>query len=154
DDQRLVVTQDDFYALLARDLAGARERVVIYSPFITANRLAHLAPHMRAAVERGVPVYVVTETIEERGERDQAIYGELEGALHAWGVEVLRKRQMHEKLVFIDHGILWSGSLNPLSFSATQEVMERRASDRVVGDYAQALRLADLLELAASIDRG
>ena len=153
DGQRLVVTQDDFYALLARDLAAARERVVIYSPFITANRLGQLAPHMRAAVERGVSVYVVTKTIEERGERDQVTYGELEGAVHAWGVEVLHKRQMHEKLVFIDHGILWSGSLNPLSFSATQEVMERRGSDRVVSDYAHALRLADLLALADSADR-
>ena len=55
DHQRLVVTQDDFYVLLARDLAASRERVVIYSPFITANRLAHLAPHMRAAVERACP---------------------------------------------------------------------------------------------------
>lgn len=154
DEQRLVVTQDDFYVLLARDLAAARERVVIYSPFITANRLGQLAPDMRAAVERGVSVYVVTKTIEERGERDQVLYGELESALQAWGVDVLHKRQMHEKLVFIDRGILWSGSLNPLSFSATQEVMERRASDRVVGDYAQVLRLTDLLELAASADRG
>ena len=98
-------------------------------------------------------VVVVTETLEERGDRDQATYSELESALRGWGIEVLHKRQMHERLVFIDHEILWSGSLNPLSFSATQEAMERRDSERVVGDYAHALRLADLLQVAASADR-
>jgi len=153
DQQRLVVTQGDFYGLLSRDLAAAAERVVIYSPFITANRLGQLEPQLKAAVERGTRIYVVTKTIEERGERDQASYGDLEAALRGWGIEVLHKRQMHEKLVFVDEGILWSGSLNPLSFSATQEVMERRSSERVVADYAQALRVVDLLALAESADR-
>lgn len=152
-EQRLVVTQDDFYRLLSRDLAASAERVLIYSPFITANRLGQLEPQLKAAVERGIRVSVVTKTIEERGERDQAPYGDLEATLRDWGIELLHKRQMHEKLVFVDHGILWSGSLNPLSFSATQEVMERRASDRVVADYAQALRVEDLLALAESTDR-
>jgi AAA domain/PLD-like domain len=153
DQQRLVVTQDDFYGLLSRDLAAAAERVVIYSPFMTANRLGQLEPQLKAAVERGTRIYVVTKTLEERGERDQESYVALEAALRSWGIEVLHKRQMHEKLLFVDKRILWSGSLNPLSFSATQEVMERRASERVVADYAQALRVEELLALAASPDR-
>lgn len=153
DQRRLVVTQDNFYRLLGRDLAEARERVIIYSPFITANRLGELEPQLKAAIERGVHIHVVTKTVEERGQRDQASYGDLEDALRSWRIEVLHKRQMHEKIVFVDDGILWSGSLNPLSFSATQEVMERRASERVVADYAKALRLADLLALADSEDK-
>jgi DNA-binding CsgD family transcriptional regulator len=150
--QRLVVTQDNFYALLSRDLAAAAGRIVIYSPFITANRLGQLEPQLKAAVERGVRIHVVTKTIEERGEYDQGTYRGLEEALGSWGIDVIHKRQMHEKLVFIDTGILWSGSLNPLSFSATQEVMERRASERVVADYAQALRLEELVALSVSDD--
>ena len=151
--QRLVVTQDDFYRLLSRDLAAAARRVVIYSPFITANRLGQLEPQLKAAIERGIRIYVVTKTIEERSERDKPSYRDLEATLRSWSIEVLHKRQMHEKLVFVDEEIIWSGSLNPLSFSATQEVMERRASERVVADYAQALRLEELLELAGSADR-
>jgi hypothetical protein len=52
---------------------------------------------------------------------------------------------MHEKLVFIDDDLLWSGSLNALSFTDTQEVMERRVSRAVVDDYARVLRLDALL---------
>jgi hypothetical protein len=52
---------------------------------------------------------------------------------------------MHEKLVFIDDAILWSGSLNSLSFSDTQEVMERRVSPDVVKDYTRVLQLDTLL---------
>ena len=98
DVERLVVTQDDFYALLSRDLAAAEQRVVLYSPFITANRLGQLEPQLKATVERGVRVYVVTKTTEERADGDQATYAELEDTLSSWGIEVLHKRQMHKSL--------------------------------------------------------
>jgi hypothetical protein len=52
---------------------------------------------------------------------------------------------MHEKLVFIDDDVVWCGSLNPLSFSNTQEVMERRRSTKVFDDYARTMRLDDLI---------
>ena len=52
---------------------------------------------------------------------------------------------MHEKLVFVDDELLWSGSLNSLSFTDTQEVMERRVSRAVVDDYARVLGLDALL---------
>jgi hypothetical protein len=59
---------------------------------------------------------------------------------------VIPKQGMHEKLIFIDEGILWSGSLNPLSFSNTQEVMERRKSPAVVSDFSKTLRLKELVD--------
>jgi hypothetical protein len=52
---------------------------------------------------------------------------------------------MHEKLVFVDDEITWVGLLNPLSFSNTQEIMERRRSKDVAGDYAKTLMLEELL---------
>ncbi len=62
------------------------------------------------------------------------------------GRHVIHKRGMHEKLVFVDDEILWSGSLNPLSYSNTQEVMERRYSAAVVKDFIAALCVDKLLE--------
>ena len=52
---------------------------------------------------------------------------------------------MHEKNVFIDEDVLWNGSLNPLSQSTTQEIMERRSSPQVFADFARTLRLDDLV---------
>lgn len=128
------------------DLTRARRRIVIYSPFITEARLHLLTSQLRAVAESGVSVYVVTRTLGERGKREAARYARLEQALTEVGVILIHKRNMHEKLVFIDDRILWVGSLNPLSFAGdTQEHMERRVSHKVFSDYARKLRLDDLV---------
>lgn len=142
---RVVVTQERFYPVFLNDLSKARTRIVIYSPFITSDRLSKIEPSLKAAVERGVAVYVVTKTRRERKRWELSSYRIYEEALEEWGVVVVHKRGMHEKLAFIDKNILWHGSLNPLSFSDTQEIMERRKSEKVVEDYAQTLMLSELL---------
>jgi len=141
---QLVINQDRFYDCLYGDLSSARERTVIYSPFMTADRVGRLEAHLRAIVDRGGQVWVVTKTLEER-DRDRDRYEGFEAALRAWGIRVVHKRHMHEKLVIIDGRILWQGSLNPLSYSDTQEIMERRDSREIVDEYARTLRLDDLL---------
>jgi hypothetical protein len=143
--ERLIVTQDQFYPVLQNDLAKAHQRIVIYSAFVTQDRLGQLAPQIRAAVERGVRVYVVTKAWTDRSHGEMANYQRLEKTLADWGVTVIHKRRMHEKLVLIDNEITWVGSLNPLSFSNTQEIMERRCSKDVSRDYTRTLLLNDLL---------
>lgn len=145
--ERLVITQEDFFPILIGDIEAAKKTVVIYSPFITRNRLSELDQQLKAALERGVKIYVITKTRGERNKSEVASYRILEDALTSWGVIVIHKLNMHEKLVFIDDTILWSGSLNPLSFRSTQEIIERRFSKQVVEEYANALRLYDLLQV-------
>jgi len=142
--ERLVVTQDSFDHHLLPDLESAEQRLVIYSPFLTYDRVASLEPQLRAAVERGARVFVVTKEHAERG-RQLDGYRHIERALASWGVTVVHKAKMHEKLVFVDDDLLWQGSLNPLSFSDTQEIMERRRSKAVVDDYQRTLKLEELL---------
>lgn len=145
DADRIVVTQEHFYSILRGDISRSKSRIVIYSPFITAERLGQLQGPVRAAVERGVQTYVVTKTHDERSKRDLPQYCMLEKSLSDWGIVVIHKHGMHEKLIFLDDIVLWSGSLNPLSFRDTQEVMERRFSKTVVADYVRTLRLVDLV---------
>jgi hypothetical protein len=142
---RLVLTQEHFYRVLLHDVLHARTRIVVYSPFITQNRLAELGPQLRAAVERGVQVFVVTKARSERHRREEGTYRMLEESLRAWGIHVVYKQRMHEKLVFIDKDILWEGSLNPLSFSNTREHMERRRNAKVFENYSKTIRLDELL---------
>lgn len=144
-ESRLVVTQEHFYRLLYADIARAKRRVVIYSPFLTSARIETLQVHFRAAFERGVTLYVITKPPHERKKSELQACREAESILRGIGVKLIHKEGMHEKLIFLDNDLLWGGSLNPLSHSRTQEVMERRASESVVADYAKTLRLAELL---------
>ena len=146
DKARLVVTHEYFYKSLINDLGKARKRIVIYSPFITQNRLSLLELALRAAIERGVRVYVITKSRSERKKREKSSYIMLEASLTEWNVIVIHKQNMHEKLIFIDEDILWEGSLNPLSANErTGEHMERRLSKTVFQHYAELVYLKELL---------
>jgi len=138
---RIVVTQEHFYPILHHDILQAIQRVVIYFAFITQDRLAQLQPHFKAAIERGVRVYVITKAMSDRQKSEVAQYHKLKKSLEEWGIVVIHKRGMHEKLIFVDDEILWSGSLNPLSYSSTQEVMERRVNREVVSSFSHTLCL-------------
>lgn len=142
---RIVVTQEHFYSILRGDISRSQARIVIYSAFITTDRLAQLETPLRAAVERAIRTYVVTKARSDRRRNEVSRYRVLEQTLTEWGIVVVHKRGMHEKLVICDDNVLWSGSLNPLSFRDTQEVMERRSSKAVVSDYVRTLRLEDLV---------
>lgn len=143
--ERLVVTQEDFYRVLSSDIESANSRLIIYSPFATIDRVSFILPQLQAAIERGVEAYVITKALSERSKSELSTIRKIEGQLAEVGVVVIHKLRMHEKLVFIDEDVTWSGSLNPLSFSNTQEIMERRKSKPVLKDYFQILRLQELL---------
>ena len=145
DSERVVITQADFFRLLSTDLTRARKSVIIYSPFMTQDRVAFLMPQLQAAVSRGVFIIIITKSLSERSASEVSQIRRIETQLTEIGVVIMHKMRMHEKLVFIDDDITWSGSLNPLSFSNTQEVMERRKSKAVLNDYFQILRLQELL---------
>lgn len=145
DSERIVVTQADFYRILSSDIERAKRRVIIYSPFATTDRVSFLLPQLQAAIGRSVEVYVITKALSERSKSEMSSIRKIEDQLEQIGIAVIHKLRMHEKLVFIDDDITWSGSLNPLSFSNTQEIMERRKSKAVLKDFFQILRLQELL---------
>jgi len=144
-ENRIVVTHEHFFHYLRADFNQARFRIIVYSPFMTENRIAQLEPQIRAAIERGVRIYIVTKAHEDRSKREISQYRMLENTLTEWGAVVVHKQRMHEKLLFIDDAVLWEGSLNPLSFMDTEEHMERRVSKKVFSDYAHTLHLNDLI---------
>lgn len=144
DSERLVVTQADFFRILSSDIERAVNRLVIYSAFMTQDRVTFLLPQLQAAANRGVSIYIITKAHSERN-ADLQQYRKLEAILSEIGAIIIHKRGAHEKLLFIDDDILWVGSLNPLSFSNTQEIMERRKSRSVFEDYSKIQRLEELL---------
>lgn len=150
--ERLIVTQELFYKHFLNDLKDASNEVIIYSPFMTKDRLSYLLPQIQAAIERNVSVYIITKSLQERNNGEIALYREMEEHLSRIGATVIHKKGMHEKLVFIDNTIVWNGSLNPLSFSSTQEIMERRQNKDVQNDFRETLRLSELIKCVSSVE--
>ena len=88
-------------------------RVIIFSPFIAAKRLADLITTLRHLNDRGVPTAVVTR---DRRYSD-SVARELIQQVSQAGIRVVQRGALHEKLAFIDKQIAWLGSLNILSHS-------------------------------------
>ncbi|MDY7094553.1 MAG: AAA domain-containing protein [Acidobacteriota bacterium] len=143
--ERHVVSQEGFFPLLLRDLAAAEKRVIFYSPFLGSERLQLLHAELFAATSRGVKVLLVTRALRDRGARELGRYKSMEAALRSWGLTIIHKRRMHEKLVVVDDDVLWVGSLNALSQASSHEIMERRRSPALVGEYLQRLKTEELI---------
>jgi len=143
--QGMITDQTSYFRVLAVDLAAAKKRVVIYSPFLAQNRVSQLDPHLRSLQERGVQVYVVTKPVWERAQDRRQSAEKVEAHLEHIGIQIIHKRSMHEKIVLIDDDICWTGSLNTLSHRNTAELMERRMSPEVVSQFTRHLCLDELL---------
>jgi hypothetical protein len=138
DDQWGAFNEAGFYAAFARDLEIARESIVILSPYLTSRGVARWVDHIRAALERGVKVRIVTKPADEFGGASEAEVGETVDSLRVLGIAVDLRWKMHEKIAIIDQRVAWHGSLNILSHSYTSESMLR-----LVGETA-CRKLTDL----------
>lgn len=124
-----------FFDMLRTDFDRARERVVLFSPFLGA-RTNSLLPQLRALSERGVAVTAFVKSAAEL-HRDDLIH-----TLASAGVNVKERCGMHEKIVIID-SVAYLGSLNVLSNTGeTLEMMMRF-------EGAQATRIADWMKSVA-----
>jgi DNA-binding CsgD family transcriptional regulator len=152
DGDHVIADEVAYYDLLRRDLASARELVVIFSPFLTVQRLYDLQADLRAAIDRGVNFVVVSKPPAERTGNQHQVHLDSEALLRSWGAAVLHKLNAHEKLVFIDPfdrtaAVCWHGSLNTLSQRVSGELMTRERHP-VVGRYAEIMALKDLVDVA------
>lgn len=132
----------DFELVAGHDMAGAEQSIVIFSGFITRERVAALGDLLRERIARGVKVRCVTRPPARNGTIPEEQAKEALDVLEAMGAAVDLRGDIHEKAVVIDGRIAWFGSLNPLSHTArTSEVMAR------VEDEGFAANLADFLSL-------
>jgi len=123
-----VFSEGTFFPTFMADLAEAERSVVIFSPFLTARGAGRLANHLRASIERGVAVRLVTNPPAPGGLfGDDGLVETIE-ALRQLGVAVDLRAKMHEKLAFLDDSVVWAGSLNIMSHRDTSELMLRLPS--------------------------
>lgn len=148
----IVCREDVFADYLVTDLHNCKRQIVIYSAFMTENRLAFFLPHFVDAINAEKKILVVTKDLEERGKREKAQYEKCEKELKNIGVNIIHKRGMHEKVVFVDDDIVWSGSLNTLSFTGlTGEIMHRFKDKNVSNAYKESMELDKLCDVIETV---
>lgn len=146
---RLLCDQSKFYDFLLRDFPLAENSVLIYSPFMTEQRVASILPHFADMISRGVSISIVTKAFERTmSKRDKRSRVKCEYILKQNGINVFHKLGMHEKLVLIDDHIIWSGSLNVLSHNnKTSEYMQRIDDEDFFADCIKLFNADQYLHL-------
>lgn len=117
-----------FFARFLEDMREARKQIIIYSPFLDMQRTRQIAPELGRKRGEGVKVVVVASLSMSKNPTT----GEAALLLKEMDVELRTLSSMHQKLVFIDDEIVYTGSLNVLSHGATTEFMERVKSPKFV----------------------
>lgn len=132
----------DFARLVRLDMEQAKKSIVIFSGFITPNRVAAMGDLLRRKIAEGVRVRCVTRSPHFNGSIAPELGRSALEAIEAMGAIVDLHAAIHEKAVLVDGRVAWFGSLNPLSHTAlTSELMAR------VEDQAFAQHLAGLLSI-------
>jgi AAA domain/PLD-like domain len=117
---------NDFWKLCYADIENAKKSVVIYSAFITPERVAPMGDLFHEKIASGVRIRCVTRPPDRNGTISVEQGRNALVALESIGVAIDLRDDIHEKAVIIDNAVVWFGSLNPLSHtSRTSELMAR-----------------------------
>lgn len=134
-----ILDETTFFERFATDLRQASEGVVGLVPFFGEYRWPTVEPLLRAALERGVEVTLVTPPpaeVENKSYVEKAVR-----SLRQLGAVVVASSGLHGKDIVIDSRIHYTGSLNWASHRGRAEIMHRTENSgyaRMVLEYLQA----------------
>lgn len=148
--ESVFLTESKFHDYFVSDIQSFKRNMIIYSPFMTESRISMLLPAFYEAVSCGKRIVVITRPLSERGKTELSHYQHCEAGLRNIGVSILHKKGMHEKVILVDDDIIWTGSLNALSYTGnTGEVMERRKDNSkektIINSYIKILDIDYLI---------
>lgn len=144
-----VFREDNFFDYFMEDIHSFKRQLIIYSPFITENRLSMLLPSFVDAINDGKQIIIVTKAMSDRNKSEYASYEKCEAELRKIGVSVIHKKGMHEKLIFVDDEAVWIGSLNALSFTGSTGEIMLRLADREIS--AEDKKLFEIDHICQSV---
>lgn len=140
-------TDASFYPAFLADLAAAQEQVVLYTAFIGKTRWPQVAPHIEAAASRGIEVIVMHKPLSDPDWQtgDPRFGKQVFDRLAAAGVRLVPVSGVHAKSIIIDGRIVYEGSLNWASQTASHEHMLRIESREVAALYARMNQLDSVI---------
>ncbi len=136
-DSDVIYDQDSFQERFLSDLRHAKHSIVIVSPYVQVRRVRWLEDTLKHAAGKSVEVSIYTRPADSfAGKASQAARAACD-MLKNLGAAVHFRESIHQKHAVIDESIVWYGSINLLSFGASQESMMRLCS----GSISRALSM-------------
>ena len=137
--------QKDFDVVFRADVAQAKGSVVVFSGFVTPERIGSYGDIFRQKILDGVKIRCVTRPPQYNGSIPPDRGKEALDALEGIGVVVDCRRDIHQKIAIVDGRVVWFGSLNPLSHTArTDEIMMRVHAPRFASELARQVAIRAL----------
>ncbi len=137
--------QNEFWSSFPTDILRAKEEVIIFSPFVTENRVNKLLPYLRKVVQAGVKTFVITLPPNQHPRFFDSGSARIVNQLKNEGIYVKFRPVMHEKIAIIDKNIKWFGSLNILSHNERTEYMERLEGEKTTAELYNKFNLKNFL---------
>ena len=120
-----------FFSVYAADILAAKLEIVIVSPFLAKRRIITDMQYLAAA---GARITVITKPPENYPERDRSRINISINMLAKQGITVKTRERIHQKFAVIDQRLVWDGSINLLSYGASEESIMRIESVEIAGE--------------------
>jgi hypothetical protein len=133
----------DFWVAFHNDLAKANSELIIFSPYLTSDRLGKLHLKFSQLLLKGIRISIITLSPNDRLQLKNTT--QIVSKLKEMNITVKFRDGMHEKIAIIDRKIEWSGSLNILSHNSRKEFMKRFEGENTVKELFQRFDLEEVL---------
>lgn len=94
--------RNELWLSFPNDVLSATEEIVIFSPFLTDNRVSKLLPILRSVINSGVKTFVITLPPDEHPRFFNSGSIDVVRRLREEGITVKFRPAMHEKIAIID----------------------------------------------------
>jgi superfamily II DNA or RNA helicase len=120
-----------FFPVYSADVLAAGSEILIVSPFVAKRRVLSALNYLAAAKAK---VTVVTKPPENYAEKDRWKIAECMELLAQHGVAVKTRDRIHQKFAIMDQRVGWYGSINLLSYGASEESIMRIENPDIAGE--------------------
>jgi superfamily II DNA or RNA helicase len=111
-----------FFPVYTADILAAQKEVLIMSPFLSKR---HVQSDLNYLTATNARVTVITKSPDNYAEKDKARIAECIELLLGHDIAVQTKDRIHQKYAIVDQRIVWYGSINLLSYGASEESIMR-----------------------------
>lgn len=138
-------SEHEFWPSFTNDLSHIKNELIIFSPFLTIERVGKLSTYFIELISKGIKIYVITLSPNQQPAPMREDAKEVIKHLNSIGIIVKFRSQMHEKIALLDRKIKWIGSLNILSHNKKKEYMERVVGEESAKELYEKFDLENIL---------